>query len=168
MTRKETTGIALKCFAIYLVAQMIIALPALVGISLKLGYFGNHDVSAFFMVSLCFLTVVASLLCAFLLWKVTNSLMEKETTPESAKGELSVDETMKLILACMGIYFAINAVIAFPQVFVNFKIAQNTAGQQSYVSASSIVSVVLQLVFGCLLVAKPAKWVKMIRSIKEK
>lgn len=168
MTRKETTAIALKCFAIYLIAQMIISLPILVSIGLQLGYLGNHDVSAFFMASLCFLTVVAGLFCAFLLWKVTNSILLKETTPESAQGELGVDEIMELILACMGIYFAINAVIAFPNSFVQFQIYKNMAGSQPLASAISLGSVALQFVFGCILIAKPAKWVKMIRAVKEK
>lgn len=169
MTRKETTSIALKCFALYLLAQVIISLPIFAGLGMKLGYYGQHDMSKFWVFALCTLCTLIGLLVAFLIWKTTNSLLSKETTSlEDSTGDLNADGVMKIIIACMGIYFSINAVIAFPRAFVDFKIAQNMEGQQSFVSASSVVSVVLQIVFGCLLIAKSETWVKMIRSIKEK
>ena len=169
MTRKETTAIALKCFALYLLAQVIISLPMIAALGMKVGYYGQHDTSKLFIISLCTLCTLIGLLVAFLIWKTTNSLLSNETaTPEDSTGDLNADGVMKIILACMGIYFSINAVIAFPQAFVAFRIAQNMEGQQTFVSASSIISVVLQIIFGCLLVAKPEKWVKLIRSVKEK
>ena len=168
MTKKETTAIALKCFSLYLLAQVIISLPMCAGLGMKLGYYGQHDTSKFWIVVICTLCTLIGLFVAFLIWKTTNSLLTKETTsPEDSTGDLNADGVMKIILSCMGIYFAINAIIAFPPTFVNFRIAQNTVGQQAFVSVSSVISVVLQLAFGCLLIAKPAKWLKLIRSVKE-
>ncbi|MEE9369824.1 MAG: hypothetical protein V3V05_13340 [Pontiella sp.] len=169
MTRKETTAIALKCFALYLLAQVIISLPICAGLGMKLGYYGQHDTSKFWIFALCTLCTLIGLLVAFLIWKTTNSLLTKETTsPEDSTGDLNADGVMKIILACMGVYFAINAIIAFPRIFVDFQIAKKIADQQSLVSAISLGSVILQIIFGCLLISKPAKWVKMIRSVKEK
>ena len=168
MTRKETTAIALKCFAIYLIDQMIIGLHDVVGVCLKLGYFGQHDTSPLFIASISVLTVVFGLASAFFLWRFTNSLLLADTMPETAPGEISVNEVVKIILACMGVYFAVAAVIAFPRVFVDFQIARSNSDYQPLVSTVNLASVVLQIVFGCLLIAKPAKWVKLIRSVKEK
>ncbi len=168
MTRKESTIIALKCYAIYIIVQLIVSLPILVGICLKLGRFGQHDTSAFFIASISFLSVVFCLATAFFLWKLANSLLIKETMPEPVSGEIGVDEVMKIILTCMGVYFAINAVIAFPSAFVDFQISRSNVDYQPLVSVVSLASVVLQIIFGCLLIAKPAKWVKKIRAIREK
>ena len=169
MTRKETTAIALKCFALYLLAQVIISLPICAGLGMKLGYYGQHDTSKFWIISLCTLCTLIGLLVAFLIWKTTNSLLTNKTESiEEPTGDLNADGVMKIILACMGVYFAVNAVIAFPRAFVDFQIAKKIADQQTLVSAISLGSVGLQIVFGVLLIAKPAKWVKMIRSVKEK
>ena len=169
MTRKETTAIALKCFALYLMAQVIISLPVFAGLGMQLGYYGHHDISKFWIVALCTLCTLIGLLVVFLIWKTTNSLLKKDTSStEDTLGDLNADGVMKIVLACMGVYFSVNAVIAFPRVFVDFQIAKKIADQQSLVSAISLGSVILQIVFGCLLIAKPAKWVKMIRSVKEK
>jgi len=168
MTRKETTAIALKCFALYLLAQIIISLPIIAGL-VELGYYGQHDTSNFWIFALCTLCTLIGLLVVFLIWKTTNSLLTKEmTSPEDATGDLSVDEVMKIILACMGVYFSINAIIAFPQAFVAFQIARNFSGQQPLILAVSLGSVILQIIFGYLLIAKPAQWAKIIRSVKEK
>ena len=169
MTRKETTAIALKCFALYILAQVIISLPIFAGLGMKLGYYGQHDIPNFWIFALCVLCIFIGFVVAFLIWKTTNSLLTKESiSPEDAKGDLSADGVMKIILACIGIYFAINAVVAFPRVFVDFQIAKKIADQQSLISAITLGSVVLQLILGFLLIAKPAKWVKMIQAIGEK
>ena len=99
--------------------------------------------------------VVLGLGAAFFLWKFTNSLLAKETVLEPTSGEIGVDEVIKIILACMGIYFAINAVVAFPRAFVEVQIARSNTDCQPLVSTINLASVVLQIIFGCLLIAKP-------------
>jgi len=164
MTRKETTAIALKCFAIYLISQVLVSLPILVGIGLKLGSYGEHDTSIFFIASICFLSVALTLATAFILWKLTNSLLFKETKSEPMPAEIGVDEVMKIILACMGVYFVIGAVIAFPRAFVEFQVAQNNPTYEIELPLAGFISQILQFAFGCMLIVKPAKWVKIIRE----
>ncbi len=166
MTRKETTVIALKCFAIYLVSQVLVSLPLLAGIGLKLGSYGEHDTSGFFIASMCFLSVALALLTAFFLWKLTNSLLLKETMVESIPPEIGVNEVIKIILVCMGIYFAIGALIAFPRAFVEFQIAQNNPTYEIELPLVELVSHILQFIFGYTLIAKSAKWAKLIREEK--
>ena len=167
MTRKETTAIALKCFAIYLITQVLVSLPVLVSIGLKLGSYGKHQTSGFFIASICFLSVILALATAFFLWRLTNSLLLQETVLESTPSEIGVDEVMKIILACMGVYFASSAIINFPRAFVEFQIAQNNPTYEIELPVVDLVSHILQFTIGSLLIAKPAKWVKMIRLIKE-
>jgi hypothetical protein len=168
MTRKETTAIALKCFALYIIGQVFISLPTLSGIGLKLGAYGDHDTPIFFIASVCFLTVVVGFLFAFLLWKFTNSLMLKETSSEGTPSGIGVDEVMKIILACMGIYFAINAILAFPRSFVEFQLSKTTTVFMPEITFINLVSIGLQFMFGCLLIAKPSSWVNVIKTVREK
>ncbi len=167
MTRKETTAIALKCFAVYLIAQVIISLPVLVGICLKLGYFGQHDTPVSIIISISLLSVMLGLAAALLLWKLTNNLLTTEIISESAQSELGAEEIIKIILACMGVYFAIGAVVAFPRVFVDFQIAKNSTDHQPLVSGVNLLSVVLQIIFGCILIAKPARWARVLKKLRK-
>ncbi len=168
MTRKETTAIALKCFALYIVGQVLVSLPIVTTIGLKLGAYGNHDTPAFFIASVCFLTLAVGFLCAFLLWKFTNSLMLKETTTDDDQSGIGVDEVMKIILACMGIYFAISAILAFPRSFVEFQLSKTTTVFMPEITFINLVSVGLQFIFGCLLIAKPSSWVNVIKVVRKK
>ena len=168
MTRKETTAIALKCFAIYIIGQVFISLPVLSAIGIKLRAYGQHDIPIFVIASVCFLTVVVGFLFAFLLWKFTNSLMLKETSTDDTQSGLSVDEVMKIILACMGIYFAIGAILAFPRAYVEIQLSKTNSAFLGEITFINLVAIVLQFIFGCLLIAKPSSWVKVIRSVKEK
>ena len=168
MTRKETTAIALKCFALYIIGQVFVSLPILSGIGLKLGAYGGHDIPIFFIASICFLTVMIGFLFAFLLWKFTNSLMLKETTTDETQSGISVDEVMKIILSCMGIFFAINAIIAFPRAFVEIQISKTNPAFIGELTFINLVAIILQFVFGCLLIAKPSSWVNVIRSVRRK
>lgn len=166
MTRKETTVVALKCYAIYIVIQLVVFLPTLAGICLKLGHFDQRGTSTFFIGVVSFLSVVCYLVAALFLWKTANSLLIGEAMQETGSSEIGMDEVMKMVLACMGVYFVTAGVIVFPRIFVEFKIAESNSDPQALVSAVSLASVVLQIIFGGLLIAKPAKWVKMIQSIR--
>jgi len=161
MTRKETTAVALKCFAIYILSQTIIALPILATLGVKLKYMGGGEPSNIWIVAISVLSVVVGLTMAFLIWKCTNSLMSKETTPQDS-GDLGVNDVMKIILACMGVYFVIDAMIALPHAVVNFQITRNS---QEAVGITYLLTQVLKLFFGGLLIAKPGKWVEAVRSI---
>lgn len=164
MTRKETTSIALKCFAIYIIAQVFISLPIIATLGLKIGYFGRHDTSGVFVASVCLLSVVVALLFAFLLWKFTNSLLLKDTSATEFTSELGVDETIKIILACMGIFYATNAIIAFPRAYVEFQLAKSNPNFLIEITTINLVAIVLQFVLGCFLIIKPSCWLNLIRS----
>ena len=161
MTRKETTAIALKCFAIYFLSQAFIAFPSLTTLGLKLKYMGDGEPSNLWVVVIPALGIISCVTVAFLIWKFTNSLMTKETADDKTTGDLGVDDVVKIVLACMGVYFVIDAVIVLPQAIVNFQATKN----QSPFGITYLLTQVIELFFGALLIAKPGQWLKAIRVI---
>ncbi|GEM_PF-2279202 len=161
MTRKETTAIALKCFAIYILSQVIISLPSLATLGIRLKYMGNGYPSNIWIGGVSTLSVILGVTTAVLIWKFTNSLMTKETAPDES-GVLEVNGVMKIILACMGVYFIIDATMVLPHAVVNLQVAK---GSQRALGITYLLTQILELTFGGILIAKPGKWVKTIRSI---
>ena len=165
MTRKETTVVALKCFAIYLLSQIIIGFPPLITTIFQLntyadeaGAFSNGWVIAAFAVG-----IIGGIAAFLLLWKSTNSLLTKETSDEDT-GEIGVNGIMKIILACMGVYFLVLAAVHFPSALSYYRFSTQVPNPNPS-ALMGLVTNVLQLVFGCLLIGRPGRWVQAIRSI---
>jgi hypothetical protein len=165
MTNKETTSIALKCFAIYVLSRVLLTLPSYAFFGRMLNNTKGGASSAVWTITIPALSVIIGITTAFLIWKSTNSLMTQETSPVET-GEIGVNGVMKIILACMGIYFAIDAVIHFPSALAScrFYAQVNNPNPQT---TMVLITQGLKLTFGCLLIAKPGKWAKAIRSIGE-
>jgi len=161
MTRKETTAIALKCFAIYMLSQAFVSFPALATLGLKLKYMGGGNPSNIWVIIIPALGIISCATVAFLIWKFTNSLLMKETTDEGNATDIKIDGVVKIVFACMGVYFLIDAIIALPYALVNYRIASSSTPQ----SLAYLLTKLLELLFGGLLVAKPGQWVKAIRSV---
>lgn len=160
MTRKETTAIALKCFAIYFLSQAFVAFPSLATLGLKLKYMGDGEPSNLWVIIIPAFGIVSCVTVAFLIWKFTNSLMAKETTSENPTSDIRIDDVVKIIFACMGVYFIIHALTALPYAVINYRMVA-----KNYLPFTYLLSQVIELFFGALLVAKPGQWVKAIRSI---
>lgn len=165
MTRKEATAIALKCFAIYILSQVIISIPSFASLGLKLKYMGSETPSNTWAIVIPALSVILGITTAFLIWKFTNSLLTKETTPDENSGDLGVNGIMKIVLACMGVYFVIDAAIAVPYAFVNLQLARTNPSFKMELCIMNLVTQILEITFGSLLITKPGKWVMAIRSI---
>jgi hypothetical protein len=160
MTRKETTAIALKCFAIYIISQLIIGIPSFVSLGWQIQYLGENPPSKLWIIIIPTLTVIIGLALAVFLWKFTNALMIKDTTSLSENSDIGIDEVVKIILGCMGVYFVIDALIVLPS-------AVAALSNQNYQVGDSILYLsaqILELIFGALLITKPGKWLKIIRS----
>lgn len=166
MTKKETTAVALKLFAIYLLSQIFIILPSMGSLALKINNIGTSTQSNAWLYVVPVLSILFIIIIAALVWKFTNSLLTKETTPDES-GDLGVNGVMKIILACMGVYFVVDAVIAFPYALVEFVHRSPQVTDSTVRTSMYLLTQILEFLFGSLLIAKPGKWVKAIRSIGE-
>jgi len=163
MTKKETTAVALKCFAIYILSQVIISLPTVATLGIRLKHMGDGKPTNIWIIAISVLSLLAGVIAAFLIWKFTNSLLSKETTTDESN-DLGVNGVMKIVLAFMGVYFVIGAVIYFPNALVSYRLSAQVNNPNALMA---LITQTLKLTCGCLLIAKPGKWVKAIRSIGE-
>jgi hypothetical protein len=162
MTRKETTAIALKCFTIFILYRAFTLLPSLGTMAMKISHIGSDKPSNVVLYVVPVMTVLAMIFIAALVWSSANSVLAKETPPDKSS-DLDVNGVIKIIFSCMGIYFIINALIYLPLAIADYQVA----GDRNPLKATYLFSQVLKLIFGTVLVVKPGKWVKAIRSIGE-
>lgn len=164
MTTKQATGIALKFFAIYLLFNLLMVIPSLVSI----GYYGNQpSILTRFVIPL--IGIIVGLIAIGLLWKVSNSFIKKTGTDEEPIiNDMTTDGVMKTVLACMGLYFALQGIISFLHVYASARsyAQHSTAGFQ--LDLNFLIVPCVKFALGCFLIAKPKQWVKVIRSIGEK
>ena len=162
MTTKQATGIALKFFAIYFLFNLLMVIPSYVtlGSSIKVMTGDQPSMLVVFLIPL--IGIVVCIIAIGLLWKVSNSLISKTRTDEEPiVNNMTTDGIMETVLACMGLYFAIQGIISFSQTYaVSIGFPQ--------LNFKWLVAPTVQFVVGCFLIAKPKQWVKVIRSIGEK
>jgi len=64
----------------------------------------------------------------------------------------------------MGLFFALQGIISFLHVYASAR----SYAQHFQLNYHLFIVPAFKLVIGCVLIAKPKQWVKMIRSIGEK
>lgn len=172
MTNRQTTAVALKCFAIYFLSNILISLPTHLNLAAMLP---DGMSPAQWHTTLLICIVAVNLICGFLLWKMASSLLKKsDDTPNNAPADY--DKTLKNCLIILGLYFAVNALAALPrtiaalnqtlQAIENNMLPPN--GGQTRAAISLLVPQILKLSIGLLLIGRPNQWLRAIRSIGEK
>ncbi len=169
MTTKQATGIALKFFAISLLFNLLMVIPSLVALGFRIDGMSGEQPSTMTQFLIPSIGIVVCIIALGLLWKVSNSFINKiGTNEESIVNDMTADEVMKIVLSCIGLYFALQEIIDFLQVytFARSSAQHSTAGFQ--LDYNFLIVPMFKFVVGCILIAKPKQWVKAIRSIGEK
>lgn len=160
MTNKETTAIALKCFAIYVLSTVLI------GFSMSLSAYAYRPSPWIWAITPASLLIGAAVV--FVLWKTANSLTLGQVDDPQNTQRTDFDVILKNILICMGVYFAINGFVVLPSTIGHYNFLTQTNAPQANVAWLSLSAPILKISIGLCLIAKPKQWVKMIRSIGEK
>jgi hypothetical protein len=167
MIARQTTAIAVKFFAMYLLFLLLQSLPGflLIGSHMAAIYEGSLLVRV--LVPLVSLAVGG--LSVWIIWRVARSVIAKKSAePVEPTGDLSGDELMRVILSCMGVYLALMASLQIVRNFIGGRHLELIAGREFKINVPLVLSYVAQLAVGCWFVAKPRQWVRAIRSIGEK
>jgi len=164
MTTKQATGIALKFFAIYLLFNLLMVIPSLVGLGYRIDGMSGDQPSILTQFLIPSIGIIVSLIAIGLLWKVSNSFMNKPgSNDEPIINDMTTDGVMKAVLSCMGLFFAIQGIISFLHVYALFR-----GYTQEFRNYYLLIVPAFKFVIGVILIAKPKQWVKMIRSIGKK
>jgi hypothetical protein len=65
----------------------------------------------------------------------------------------------------MGVYFIIDAAMVLPSALVEYRISSQHIDEGRIRTFMYLLTQIIEVVFGGLLIAKPGKWAKAIRSI---
>jgi len=169
MTTKQATGVALKFFALYLLFNVLMVIPALIG----LGYSINGSVggppSVLIRFGLPMIGICIGLVAIGLLWKTANSIIAKAAAHEEpVVNDLNTGSIMKIVFSCIGLYLTIEGLLSGLQVYVSACSYARDPSADLHLDVYLFIVPAVQFVLGCWLIAKPRQWVKAIRSIGEK
>lgn len=163
MTTKQATGIALKLFALYLLFNVVlIALP----IALQVPRTGLPVWPTLLISSICMLIAGFAIWMA---WKLGDRMARQAgETEEALQNNMTVDDLMKVVITCMGLYLAIHGALAFLRELVVLLNFASSVGPGARLDRSRLIVPGAQFLLGALLVARPRQWVRFLRSIGEK
>lgn len=175
MIAKQTTVIAVKFFAMYLLFSLLMTIPSLLAIGSQAARMlwgsvpPNEPVVVLLQILMPLVGIALGGCVIWLIWRLGNSLIAKAPAEavESA-GDLKGDELMRVILSCMGVYLVLMAGIQIIGRFASSRHYADISGDDFQVSLYLLLAPALQLIVGCFLIAKPKQWVRTIRSIGEK
>ncbi len=159
---KETTSVALKFFAIYLLAHTLINIPSsLLVLTLQIQDEADSGLfiwSVIFAVSAFLISIVAFLL----LWKTATSLAREAGDSEHKTEFIETERIMKFLISCIGLVFAIRGLLEMPSfIFGPFGLARKvdySFSRQDIIFITGSLKPVLAVVIGFWLIAKPKQW----------
>jgi hypothetical protein len=163
MNSKELTSLAIRVFAIYVLVQAII-LIAQSGASFQTYFQG--DQKWLFLIPL--FSILGLITAFFILWKISNKVIENLVKPEKELDDFKVDQIF--ILHLIGFYLIVVGLLGLGQggisLFYVYFYQANEFGPTYRPEISSqtmyyIIANIIKVGFGIALIIKPNGWVKL-------
>lgn len=168
MTTKQITGIVVRFLVIYLLFSVLLGfLYNIPQIAFRIDSPPEATPSLWTLLFVPLIGIITCLGVLFILWKTSTSLLSN-TEEESVKNNLTVAGLMQTIFSCMGVYFLINGILAFLGVYASARSNAQFTAEDFYLNPNWLIVPIVQIIFGAMLIAKPKKWARAIKSIGEK
>lgn len=151
MTPREGTAIALKLFALWLLAQLILALPGLTTLLVYLESFPERAFSPLFYVSFIGSFLLVGFLAVYVIWHAAHSALRSS---ENAEPEAPSTSTQAFLLQLGGCYFIVNSLAYLPRSF-GFLARPGTVSWDEFLWPAGLL---VQLLIGLLLLVRPRVW----------
>lgn len=169
MTTRQAMGIALKFFSIYLIFNVLALFPMLVVLVFRIGGVSGKLPSTLIQILVPAIGIIGCATAIGLIWKVSTSLLHQGSTEEEpVVNDMTTDGIMKMALSCMGLYYAIGAVLHVLETYTGALAVAQQSRTGLQVDISHLVVPIIQFAIGCVLIAKPRQWARAIKSIGEK
>jgi hypothetical protein len=165
MTEREITSLALKLFAIYLLVQMLLAVPTLVAtLGTAKDYLGP-SFSALWLWGAAAAAVVIGLVAAVFLWKVANKALSK---PTDGIGGSSFSSIEAAVFSALGLFLVVQALTRFSYVSAGAYVqyVRVEPGEVTLQTAVLMVAHILQGLIGLSLILRTDGWVSLLRRIR--
>ena len=175
MTTKEITSIALKFFAIYLIANILFTLPTALWvqtmISAALDRAGEKSAGLLLAWAVGGAIVIVGIILAIFLWRLSNSLVDVNKQVDFQRtSPFSITEIELLVIAGIGLFFVVEAIpsVGYSAISIfDGAAVRNREGLNIPAVATTVVSLV-QLLIGISLVLLPSWWANLFRKARQK
>lgn len=143
------TAIALRLFGLWLIAQLVLALPGLIVIAARSPQWaGTPAALAWGLVAIA---LVAGLVCVVLVERLARTALRRAQTEE---GTALSDSAQAFLLQAGGLFFVVEAVLGLPHALVMLASPQAALAP----ATADVAGQVLELVIGLSLIAAPVVW----------
>ena len=155
MTSKTLTALALRVFALWLLAQLIVNSAQFVAVITALTGLAEHSLyPLFFLAFFCL-----GMLAIWLLWRLSGSVLssigedDQQPLPQG---------TQAFVLQILGVYFLVTALAYLPR-HVVFSVPM---GMEWWKSAMPAFGLLLKGALGLALVMRAPAWAKLLTKLR--
>lgn len=165
MTEKEITGLALRLFAIYILVQMILAIPSLINsvIMMRESVIGDPGTTWLWFAGVA--VIIISLGLAWFLWKKGLNTTRTEHSTNAAS---SISNVEPAIFTALGIFLVIQALVHLSYLFTGAYV-QSTNVHNDDIPLSTITYIVaylFQVVVGASLALRTNGWINVLNKLR--
>lgn len=165
MTRSGITSLALKLFAIYLLVQMLLAIPYLIASLAITKDFLAPEHSSLWLWGATATAVLVGIISTVFLWNIANKLVSNRAEEVTGNGFPDVEAA---VLGVLGLFLAVQAIVHFASVSAGAYV-QYVNTQPPEVSLQTeveMVALVIQGLIGLSLILRTDGWVLLFRRIR--
>jgi len=156
MTNRETTVIAIKAFAIYIVLSVIV-IPS-ISFTMIAQFFAEVTNTQIVLIVIALLVKIVIILTCLLLWKTANSLLNEKQVNKALFPIKNTEKLNEIILIGLGIYVLIESLAS---IVVQLKYAYYDVMRYGEIVGSKFVwftSYSFVSIIAFSLVRNPSKW----------
>lgn len=163
MTNREIVAVALKCFVIYILVNLLIQLPLFShSISTWTELLGDKEPTGMpYLIAIFIMVIVLAILLSWAIWKLSNKVAGDMTAGESDETRLS-SEVTHIILAGIGLLLLVPALLELPNyiwyAYVEVSGYPEKTDGLSLKTVFSTMAVLGEIIIGLTLLVKTSAW----------
>jgi len=165
MTEKEITSIALKLFAIYLLVQIVLAIPTVIASLVTTKEFLSPDLSVMWLWAAAAAAVIIGLATAVLLWRLASKALS--TSPVVVKDN-GVSRIEVSIFVALGLFLVVQSLVRISYISAGAYVqyVRTEPGEVALQTYVLLAAHVFQGLIGLSLVLRTDGWVSLLRRIR--
>ncbi|WNC67371.1 hypothetical protein RI845_12675 [Thalassotalea nanhaiensis] len=161
MVIKQITAITLRFLALTLLIKLTLNIPMILMFLSSYESYMQQDIPIFLYVGLIASFVIVGCISAYLIWKVSKSIIEK--APTNTESWMSEDN-QKFLIQLGGIYFIVNALVYLPAAIGRLPNSQHIVFENTL----SVVGWLIQLLIGILITTRATHWHKLLLKLRSR
>ncbi len=159
MNSQQITAVAIKCFAFWLLIQVVIYVPGMIGAYSTMKTYSGSDISLTTYTLMIASIISVGLFATYALLKVSNSILKNTKEPETINKD-TVSHVF--ILQVVGGYFIVTALSSAP----NMVYSTLSRDSDNISNALYLFGNLFQLFIGLYLLISPGVWLCWLNKLR--